>query len=42
MFIHIIPRRKGDLKNNDDIYGLIKNYDQEFTKYFINLFVIFE
>ncbi len=29
LHVHIIPRRKGDFKNNDDIYPLIEKFDEK-------------
>lgn len=41
----MIPRRKDDLKNNDDIYDLLKDYDKEyllnFTKNKHNLLFLY-
>eukprot|EP00331_Platyophrya_macrostoma_P024090 CAMPEP_0176450758 /NCGR_PEP_ID=MMETSP0127-20121128/27354_1 /TAXON_ID=938130 /ORGANISM="Platyophrya macrostoma, Strain WH" /LENGTH=162 /DNA_ID=CAMNT_0017838529 /DNA_START=63 /DNA_END=551 /DNA_ORIENTATION=- len=30
MYVHVLARLKGDLKNNDEIYGILKEYDQDF------------
>eukprot|EP00347_Sterkiella_histriomuscorum_P008485 403344914 len=32
LHVHIIPRFKGDFKNNDDIYPLIEKFDENFLK----------
>ncbi len=29
MIVHIIPRKNGDLKNNDAIYDSLKKYPEE-------------
>lgn len=29
LHVHIIPRFKGDFKNNDDIYPLIEKFDEK-------------
>ena len=32
MIVHIIPRKAGDLKTNDEIYELLNNYPAELLK----------
>lgn len=29
LHVHIIPRKAGDFKNNDDIYPLLEQFDDE-------------
>ena len=29
--MHIIPRREGRFKNNDDIYPLLESFDEDFN-----------
>ena len=29
LHVHIIPRKPGDFKNNDDIYPLLEAFDEE-------------
>ncbi|EGR30371.1 hypothetical protein IMG5_133660 [Ichthyophthirius multifiliis] len=36
IYVHIIPRRKGDYQKNDDIYFVLENYDKEFAKQYQN------
>ncbi|TNV82802.1 hypothetical protein FGO68_gene11442 [Halteria grandinella] len=31
LHVHIIPRRPGDFKNNDDIYGLLETFDDDYV-----------
>lgn len=31
MHVHIIPRRPGDFKNNDDIYALLETFDDDYV-----------
>ena len=35
--VHVIPRVKGDLKSNDDVYLKIARFDNEFVKEFTDL-----
>ena len=36
--VHIIPRNKNDLSDNDDIYLKLKNFDEEFIKEYSEIY----
>ena len=42
LHVHIIPRRKNDFKNNDDIYPLIEKFDEKYySPSFNHIFIAF-
>eukprot|EP01017_Pseudomicrothorax_dubius_P016926 TRINITY_DN1914_c0_g1_i3.p2 TRINITY_DN1914_c0_g1~~TRINITY_DN1914_c0_g1_i3.p2 ORF type:complete len:113 (-),score=27.30 TRINITY_DN1914_c0_g1_i3:98-436(-) len=40
VYVHLIPRRKGDLKRNDDIYPLLQDYDRQLQVQYNNNIVL--
>jgi diadenosine tetraphosphate (Ap4A) HIT family hydrolase len=34
LMIHIIPRKQGDLKNNDQIYHMLSTYPEDLQKHY--------
>eukprot|EP00331_Platyophrya_macrostoma_P008086 CAMPEP_0176417004 /NCGR_PEP_ID=MMETSP0127-20121128/6650_1 /TAXON_ID=938130 /ORGANISM="Platyophrya macrostoma, Strain WH" /LENGTH=145 /DNA_ID=CAMNT_0017797121 /DNA_START=118 /DNA_END=555 /DNA_ORIENTATION=- len=36
MYVHLIPRVKGDMKTGDEIYGILQSYDKDFIQEYNN------